>query len=272
MPETFDRYQPVELSDPAFERDEVRSLTFYSQALGGRGDVSLFVPAESNGRTGVPIVLLLHGVYGSHWSWFYSGAVHLTARRLIDAGRIRPMLLVSPSDGLAGDGSGYLPQLDRNYEAWICEDVLGCVRELFPFASKGMAFIAGLSMGGYGALRMGAKYPDRFQGISAHSAITRIEELDGFLREPLDRSRIPPVETDILHWMRRNKGKLPPIRMDCGTGDALFPSNQTFHETLEREDIPHRFASNPGNHSWPYWMTHVEETLLFFESILEAES
>lgn len=272
MPETFGGYRPIELSDPTYERDEVRSLTFYSPALRGRGDVSLFVPTESAGRTGVPVVLLLHGVYGSHWSWFYSGAAHLTARRLIDAGRIRPMIIAAPSDGLGGDGTGYFPQPDRNYEAWIVEDVLGCVRELFPCTAGGATFISGLSMGGYGALRLGAKYPVRFQGISAHSAITKPEELDNFLREPADRTRLAPEEGDLLHWISLNRRHLPPIRFDCGTEDPLFASNRVLHETLEREGVPHQFAANPGQHCWPYWKLHVEETLLFFESILKSES
>lgn len=272
MPETFPRYHPIELSEPDYEHEEVRHLTFYSEALGGRGDVSLFVPPEALGQTGIPIVLLLHGVYGSHWSWFYSGGAHRTARRLMDAGTIQPVIVVTPSDGLVGDGSGYYPQPSRDYEAWIVEDVLGCIRGLFPCTLAGNTFIGGLSMGGYGALRLGAKYADHFQGISAHSAITKPEELDDFLREPLDRTCFVPEEGDLLYWMNLNRKKLPPIRFDCGTEDHLFRPNQLLHEALEREGISHQFAANPGSHSWKYWKIYVAESLLFFDSILKANS
>src|SRR5690349_350110 len=118
------RFRTVELSDPAFEHDGLRALTLHSPALGGRGDVSLFVPAGCEARSNVPIVLLLHGVYGSHWAWFLRGGVHRTARRLIDQGRMRPMIIASPSDGLAGDGTGYIRQLDHDYERWISDDVV----------------------------------------------------------------------------------------------------------------------------------------------------
>jgi putative tributyrin esterase len=270
-PEKFSRFQPIELSDPCYEHDDIRNLTFYSSALRGRGDVSIFVPPGCEALAKVPIVLLLHGVYGSHWSWFLSGGAHRTALQLITEGRIRPMILVSPSDGLGGDGTGYLPRPDRNYEAWICEDVLGCVREIFPCtAPDGPAFISGLSMGGYGALRLGAKYAERFKGISAHSAITKISEFDDFIREPLDLMGMAPQEVDLMHWMRRNRSKLSPVRLDCGTEDSLFHSNRALDARLDREGIPHRFIANSGDHSWPYWKTHIADTLLFFESILKS--
>lgn len=272
-PEKFKRFLPIELSDPAYEHDNVRNLTFYSSALHGRADVSLYAPPEWKSISRIPIVLLLHGVYGSHWAWFFSGGAHRTAQRLIAEGRIRPMLLVSPSDGLAGDGSGYLPQPDRNYEKWICEDVVGCVQELFQPATSGSpVFISGLSMGGYGALRMGAKYANRFQGISAHSAVTRIEELDDFVREPVNTEKLAPEETDVLYWMRRNRKDLPPIRLDCGTEDPLFDSNRALHADLDHEKIPHEFHANNGDHSWPYWQTHIADTLLFFEAVLKKSS
>jgi putative tributyrin esterase len=272
-PEKFSRFQPVELSDPCYERDHVRNLTFYSSALRGRGDVSLFVPPGCEALSSVSIVLLLHGVYGSHSAWFLNGGAHRTAHQLIAEGRIRPMILVSPSDGLTGDGTGYLPQPDRNYEAWICQDVLGCIRELFPCpAPDGVAFISGLSMGGYGALRLGAKYADLFKGISAHSAVTKITELDEFLREPIDVTGMAAEEADILHWMRLHRANLPPIRLDCGTADSLFDSNLALHAELDRERIPHQFVANSGDHSWPYWQTHISDTLLFFESILKTGS
>lgn len=266
--EKFVRFEPIELSDPAYEHDNVRHLTFYSNALRGRGEVSLYVPPGSNSLAKLPIVLLLHGVYGSHWAWFSSGGAHRTAQKLIAEGRIRPMLLATPSDGLAGDGSGYLPQPERNYESWICDDVIGCIRKLFPSTADAPVFIAGLSMGGYGALRMGAKYASRFQGISAHSAVTSLEDLDDFIREPLDVKNLAPNETDILYWMRRNRASLSPIRLDCGTEDHLFDANRTLDRELERERIPHTFYPYPGGHEWPYWQTHVADTLLFFESIL----
>ena len=111
----------------------------------------------------LPLVILLHGVYGSAWSWPLLGGAHLTVARLIEAEEIAPVALAMPSDGLWGDGSGYVPHSDADYERWIVDEVpaaaaLGDDR----VTPDSPLFIAGLSMGGFGALRLGAKYPIGF--------------------------------------------------------------------------------------------------------------
>lgn len=268
-PEKFARFHPIELSDPCYEQEHVRNMTFYSSALRGRSDVSLFVPPNHESIPTIPLVLLLHGVYGGHWTWFQNGGAHRTALQLMTEGRIRPMILIAPSDGMSGDGTAYLPQPERDNEAWVCEDVLDCVRKIFDGnAADAPVFIGGLSMGGYGALRLGAKYADRFKAISVHSAATNVHDLGAFLREPIDVTHLSPEEPDLMYWMRLNRDKLPPIRMDCGTEDPLLPLNRALHAELVRESIPHQYVENRGNHSWPYWRTHVADSLLFFESVL----
>jgi putative tributyrin esterase len=158
-------YQHIELSNPEFERDGLRFLTFKSPSLGRRGDVCLFVPQQVENRKDVPLVLLLQGVYGSHWSWAMNGKAHLTASCLIGEQRLPPLVIAMPSDGLFGEGSGYVAHRNADYEKWIVEDVIGCVREVFPFiSSKSKLFIAGFSMGGFGALRLGAKYASSSTG------------------------------------------------------------------------------------------------------------
>jgi enterochelin esterase-like enzyme len=183
------------------------------------------------------------------------------------------MLLVAPSDGLYQDGSGYLSHSNRDYEAWITNDILGAIRRSFPFVDQNSStFIAGLSMGGYGALRLGAKHPELFRGISAHSAITDIREMDSFLFEPFPAHEIDNHDHDVLHWMEQNRNRLPPLRFDCGTNDQLIQGNRRLHGELQRRQIPHQYLEFEGDHSWPYWRTHLKDSLLFFESILAGEA
>jgi putative tributyrin esterase len=260
-------FDPIELSDPEFEHDGLRHLTFYSQALCGRGDVSIFIPREIQFPAEIPLVLLLHGVWGSHWAWFLKGAAHRTAQRLIDRGEIHPMILAAPSDGLTGDGSGYWPMPGRNIEAWIANDVPACVRQ--NFTSNGPTFLCGLSMGGYGALRLGCKYPDRFHGVSAHSSITAAQQMYDVVRDrDLNLSALPPHETEILHWARLHRDRLPPLRFDCGKGDPLSEASATFHRDLSDLNIPHSYEIFSGRHEWSYWREHIADTLRFFDSLL----
>jgi putative tributyrin esterase len=266
-PEFRGIFDPIELSDPKLEHDGLRHLTFHSPALRGRGDVSLYIPHGVAFPAELPLVLLLHGVYGSHWAWFLKGAAHRTAQDLIDSGEIRPMLLAAPSDGLSGDGSGYWPMPGRDAEAWIAHDVPTCIRE--QFSSHGPTFLCGLSMGGYGALRLGFKYPDRFRGISTHSSITHAEQMYDFVRDrDLNLSAMPAFEHDILHWARTHRDQLPPVRFDCGQDDPLFEASTALHRELRSLSIPHTYESFPGRHEWPYWRQHIASTLHFFHSLL----
>ena len=259
----------IEVSD--LQPDGIRLITLYSPALHGRGDLSIFAPAGVEKLVSVPVVLLLHGVYSSHWAWFLNGGAHRTADSLITGAQIRPMLLVAPSDGLYGDGSGYLRHSGRDYESWIVKDVLESVFATFPCAdAKSPTLIAGLSMGGYGALRLGAKHPGVFRAISAHSAITRIEEISSFVSDPFPFDQIPRDEKDLIYWFEKNRCTLPPLRFDCGIDDPLLEGNRHLHLELTRRGIPHCYFEFEGGHDWFYWRAHVSSTLLFFEELLGA--
>lgn len=268
-----ERIRTIELSDPEFEQDGVRFVTAYSPSLGGRADMSVFVTPGIESLPQAPVVLLLHGVYGSHWAWFFKGGAHRTAQELAAAGRTRPMLLVAPSDGLYRDGSGFLRHSEADYEAWIVRDVLDVVFTTFPCVNcNSPVFIAGLSMGGFGALRLGAKHAGTFRGISAHSAITRVEEMSAFVFEPFPVGEIDADEADILHWCDKNRNTLPPIRFDCGVDDALIGANRRLHDELKQRGIDHQYFELEGDHSWPYWRAGITSTLLFFEEIMRNET
>ncbi len=101
-------FRTIEISNPAYSPPGLRFVTVKSAALGQRADILLFVPMQAEAQRDVPLVLLLHGVYGSHWAWAFKGGAHLTAQRLIDVRAIPPLVLAMPSDGLWGDGSGVM--------------------------------------------------------------------------------------------------------------------------------------------------------------------
>jgi enterochelin esterase-like enzyme len=257
------RFRTLELSDPRYESQHLRQITLNSPALKGRGDITVFVPPGKHRE--LPLVLLLHGVYGSHWGWTGSGGVHQTALRMIDAGEIRPMVLAMPSDGLWRDGSGYLKHHSTDFESWIVDDVPEAVRELIPQAGKDAPlFISGLSMGGFGALRLGAAHPGRFKAFSAHSSITALSQMESYVEKMPD---VP--DQGVLEVMLKHKGSLPPFRFDCGTEDVLLPHNRSLSAALKMEGIAHRYEEFAGDHNWAYWAEHVADSLRFFEAVLK---
>ncbi|MGD0913354.1 MAG: alpha/beta fold hydrolase [Terracidiphilus sp.] len=265
------RLRNVALSGP-LNRDGVQFVTMYSPALKGRADITVYIP---NGyeREPLPLLILLHGVYGSHWNWWALGNAPQTAQAMLLAGEIRPFAIAMPSDGLWGDGTAYLPHREFDAEAWIVEDVPECLGELFPTVRTERFYLAGLSMGGYGALRLGMKYASKVKGISAHSAVTRLEDLAPFVGEMLDEYRTSGREnTEIAHWAKTNRAILPPIRFDCGREDSLIDSNRNLHAMLLEQGIAHTWEENDGGHTWEYWQTHVRSTLRFFSAIEEGFS
>jgi S-formylglutathione hydrolase FrmB len=258
-------FRTVEISDPRFEAGGIRHATVQSAALGQRADALFHVPQRAKESPDVPLVVLLHGVYGSHWSWAFSGGAALTAARMQAAGSLHACVLAMPSDGLWGDGSGYIPHRGRDFERWIASEVPALARIAAPCVTeRSPVFLAGFSMGGFGALRIGAKYPQCFAAVSAHSAITRIDQLAPYVdRQPAAFS-VSDADHCVLETMLRNHGNLPPLRFDCGLDDPLLEANRSLHRGLEQAGIPHFYQEFPGGHEWPYWEEHLDETLRFF--------
>ena len=261
-------FRTIEISDPRFERDGLRHIGVKSSHLKGRGNISVFVPKNMEGQTNLPVILLLHGIYGSHWVWAMKGAAHLTTQRLIDEGRIQPFILAMPSDGLKGDGTNYVSHEFQDFESWIVEDVPNVLKEVIPqVGAQSALYISGLSMGGYGALRLGAKYPKKFSGISAHSATTHFKHILEMSAEDLSDTTVPDKEKYAFKLMVQNKAQLPPLRFDCGTEDGLLKVNRQLSERLTVVGIPHIYEEFPGAHTWPYWEEHFEDSLLFFQGL-----
>ncbi|WP_027077109.1 alpha/beta hydrolase [Maribacter antarcticus] len=260
-------FRTTELSNPAFESNNLRFITVKSKHLKGRGDICVFVPPLQN-LTAIPLVILLHGVYGSAWSWSQQGGVHIAAWELMKKGAIEPMVIAMPSDGLWGDGSGYVPHSERDFEQWIVEDVPEAVRQnISAVNDQSPLCIAGLSMGGFGALRLGLKYANTFRGISAHSSITHLNQMALFVEEELNNCTQTNIQEDsILGILDNRSGKLPKIRFDCGTEDPLLEHNRMLHQALEKRNIPHVYQEFIGGHDWLYWQKHVVDTLHFFDS------
>lgn len=162
------------------------------------------------------VVLLLHGVYGCHWSWLHQGGAELVLHQLTAAGVIPPMLLVMPSDGGRGDGSAYANFGGADHESWIVDaipDVVSAMHECRPLP----LCIGGLSMGGFGAPGLAARHSSSFTAVAAHSSVTSLEGLQRFGHAPLDAS----IDDRDLPTLLFVTDGLPPLALDGGIDDFL---------------------------------------------------
>jgi enterochelin esterase-like enzyme len=267
-----EHFSTIELSDPRFESEGLRHVTVYSKNLHRRGDITFFVPSIRPRVEIKGLLILLHGVHGSHWAWAQKAGVHRTAQQLMDAGEIKPLAIAMPSDGLWGQGSGYVARSAENAERWIMEDVpVAATLAVNDLTDAPKLFLAGFSMGGYGALRLGTKYADRFTGISAHSAITKISRMQAFVDMPMGSytKHGSAKDLDVRYWMNSRQSSLPAIRFDCGLEDGLLEDNRRLHTSLTKANISHVYEEFAGGHEWAYWEKHVEQTLRFVSQFLE---
>lgn len=256
----------TELSDPRFEVDGLRCATVFSRALGRRGDCTFWAPQDVAGP--IPLVILLHGVYGSHWAWAHKGGAHRRAAKLIANGELPPLALAMPSDGLFGLGSGYVKHAAGDFRAWILSEIpelaaaaLDAVSPESPLA------LAGLSMGGFGALLLGATAGDQVRAVAGLSSITDFAQMKLFVGDTSGYD-VADADRSVLGAMLAHRDRLPAIHFDCGDTDPLIEPNRALHAALDEAGIAHSYVEHPGGHEWPYWENHIGAALQFLASNL----
>ncbi|MBE2286172.1 MAG: esterase family protein [Prosthecobacter sp.] len=260
-------FRTFEVSDATLLGGGIHHVTVKSAALRRRADVSFYVPEGAKAES-LPLVILLHGIYGSHWAWLYKGGAHQVLDRLIAEENLPPMMLAMPSDGLWGDGSGYAQHRSADYAAWIVEEVPEAAAEVDSRCRTSPRFISGLSMGGYGALRLGLLNPKRFTAISAHSSITHVAQMQGYVEESLVEFDLTDTNPLAVIDCAKLNARLPHLRFDCGSDDELVEPNRTLHRELTEAGIPHVYEEFSGGHTWDYWHEHLADSLRFFKASL----
>ena len=268
-------FRTLEVSDPALAPEGLRFVTVKSAALGQRADLTLHVPPQAEGQRDVPIVILLHGVYGSHWAWAFKGGAHLTAQRLVDEGAIPPLVLAMPSDGLWGDGSGYVRHATQDFERWIVDEVPAAVQQACTACGPASPLcIAGLSMGGFGALRLAGRHPGRFVAAAGHSSVTEAAQFDALMTESRQGWAGTAPDQSVLAALtqahREAASQWPRLRFDCGCDDPLIGANRALHAALDAAGIAHEYAEHQGGHDWVYWSRHLADSLRLFGACLHS--
>lgn len=259
----------------AAEATRVKTVPFKSNLVGKTLPYSIVLPpryAASETRTqSYPVLYLLHGLSGHYSNW-------LSKTKLVDYAAEYQMIIVTPegNDGWYTDSATV--SADK-YETYILQELIPDVERRFRAIKRreGRA-IAGLSMGGYGALKFGVKYPDKFIfAASMSGAFDAAARSDGdprFAWEYLRTSIMqtfgapgsPTREDNDLHKLVRNLpaeriAALPFLYLDCGTEDGLLATNRELATILLERKIPHEFRQLPGKHNWEYWDAQVREVL-----------
>jgi putative tributyrin esterase len=245
-------------------RMSVLNVRFYSEALGKQTSFNVIHPDQGDGPYAV--LMQLHGLSDDSFTW-------LSNSNLVRHVAPYPMIVVLPDGGT----SRYLnvPLHDRygkqRYEDLLVTDIPAQMERTFQVRSGPWA-IGGLSMGGYGALRLGMKHSARFASIWAHSsglAHPGQEWLD-LLDDPEDASVLVQAERLKVRLDAGERG--PVISFDCGVDDELIGPNRELHAHLDAIGLDHHYAEHPGAHEWDYWDQHVREALAQHARVLGMDA
>jgi putative tributyrin esterase len=240
----------------------VCTLHYFSKAIAKMSGATVIVP-EGEGMVGpFPTFYLLHGFSDDFTAWSRRTNVERYAETL-------PFIIVMP-DG--GHGFYIDAQQGYAYDAAITQDLLPLIDRTFqtdPRRQKRV--VGGLSMGGYGAIKLALAHPDLFSGAVSHSGAlawahrpltAETEWGRGAIRLVGENPQGGPHDLFALA-AKIDRDRLPALRIDCGVDDFLIEDNRLFHQHLEKLGIPHEYAEYPGGHTWAYWDEHVQEALAF---------
>ncbi|MDQ0059079.1 alpha/beta hydrolase [Paenibacillus harenae] len=253
-------------------------ISFFSECMKREVTLNALLPLDqpiSPGRedaAGKPLkaLYLLHGYCGSHTDWISFSRI----RELSDRHRIAVFMP-------AGENRFYLDdeESDMRFGEYVGRELVEFTRRTFPIShERSDTFIGGFSMGGYGAIRNGLHYADRFGRIIALSSAIlpyKIANIQpgyhngiagyGYYRSVFgDLSSLLGSDKDPEELVRRLKqgnGNMPHIYMACGTEDFLLDVNQRFHRYLKDEGIEHTYKETAGAHTWDFWNDRIGEAL-----------
>jgi S-formylglutathione hydrolase FrmB len=158
----------------------------------------------------------------------------------------------------------------------IVQDLLPHVQEILPITRSTRHAIGGLSMGGYGAVKLALKHPEIFQAAASHSGAFDVTTRP--LNHPVFGDEHDPIrKLESAYWLAEQALCRPPtlrpkIFLDCGLSDPLIEANRRFSEHLDYLGYGHTYREMRGYHTWPYWDRAFRTVLPDILSALGVES
>ncbi|MCG5072682.1 alpha/beta hydrolase [Paraburkholderia tagetis] len=219
--------------------------------------------ARSSGATRYPVIYVLHGSGGNHADWTSNTRIGKLADRY-------HVMLVMP-DG--GRESWYIDSpFDpaSRYETYVGTEVVSYIDAHFrTLASRERRAITGLSMGGFGALRIALDHQETFGAAGSISGAVDPRNCDdepGIERVFGDPARHADFWTRnaIVEGASSFEHAHIALTIDCGVSDYFVQSNRVLHDKLIALGVPHDYVERPGGHTWSYWSNAIRYQVLFF--------
>ena len=240
----------------------LNEVNFFSEALTLRSTMYVLLPQRSLAETKTKrtpkyrTLYLLHGHSDDHTAWMRWSNIEKYVEGL-------NLAVVMPAVNL----SFYTDMVyGGKYWTFISEEVPAVVRDMFPLSNKREDnFVAGLSMGGYGAFKLALTYPDRYAAAASLSGALDVRETAKahgrrddkvFLAEMRnifgDERKVANSKHDLFTLAKRvAKGPVKPrLYQACGTEDFLYSDNVRFRDHVRNLPLDLTYEEGPGEHAW----------------------
>ena len=241
-------------------------VSFSSANLSHLTELNVLIPQFASPENPCRTLYLLNGYRGDHTDWLLNTDVN-------GLSGLSRCAIVMPG----GENSSYTDHTHSGvkYGEYVGKEIVEFTRRLFPALSKKRedTAIAGLSMGGYGALRNGLKYHDTFgyvmplsfgmmgpETVTDEASKARFEARYGPL-EKWDESDCNPKY--LAKSLVESGAELPKLYIACGWNDRLCVTNREYHHYLEEIGYPHVYEEGPGSHEWSTWRWALPHALAF---------
>ena len=243
---------------------------YKSEALKSNVTVNVILPEyPKNEETGFKVLYLLHGLSGDCFDWIRYTSIERYAK---DHG----IAVIMPSVGRSWyTDTAY----GANYFTFVADELPRVCRSYFKGISgeREDTYVGGLSMGGYGALKLAVTYPERYAGcisLSGSLDITRkgrtyiLEEWRGNFGFDIENAaELEGSDFDLFKLTRRSASegkKFPKFYLWCGTEDVLVNVNREYRDLLCEIGAEHAYSESEGDHTWKWWDKHIQPALEHF--------
>lgn len=227
--------------------------TFNSASLGKSENFNAIIPEgfEENSKA----LYLLHGLSDCCEAWCRYTSIERYAEE-------RGIVVIMPDAAR----SFYADSVHgENYYTYISKELPEYTRKLFKLSSKKEdTFIAGLSMGGYGALKIALRNSEYFGGAASLSGVLDIVARDedktwetDFKRIFGDTHDLSESCEDVMYLAKNLRGTKPRIYQACGTEDFLYEDNIRFRSLIENLGFDYKYDEGPGSHDWAFWDAYI---------------
>jgi S-formylglutathione hydrolase FrmB len=242
---------------------------FFSETLGLSTSMTVILPQETRRQIGMtgstsdlpPVLYLLHGLSDDDTIWTRRTSIERYVARL-------GLAVVMPQvhhSFYANEAQG-LP-----FWSFLTEELPTLVHRFFRVSEeRADTFVAGLSMGGYGAMKWALREPWRFAAAASlsgalglrHPSPLHDPDFARLMQRVFGDGPTEGTDDDVLHLLRSSAGAdLPALYVGCGTEDFLHPANQWFIDEAQAAGVPLTVRLGPGDHDWAYWDAQIQDVL-----------